>query len=119
MKVSLTLPGPILPVAPPAGNGSQFLDLVEQLTGAPLAADAWVEELQEPLEHKVKEERKEYEAAVAAGPAIPPGKEPELGMRVRLVHGDEVIADTAADGALAAACAKFKSWVRQQYFGEA
>ena len=67
---------------------------------------------------QVRSERREYEQAVAAGPAIPPGQEPDLGMRVRLVHGDEVIADTATDGGLAAACAKFKAFVRRTCFGE-
>lgn len=44
------------------------------------------------------------------------GEEPDLGMRVQLVHGDEVIADSSTAGGLAAACATFKSWVRQEYF---
>ncbi len=35
----------------------------------------------------LKEEQADYEAAVAAGPAIPPGQEADLGMRVVLVHG--------------------------------
>jgi hypothetical protein len=30
------------------------------------------------------------QTAVAAGPAIKPGQDADLGMRVRLVHGDEV-----------------------------
>ena len=30
-----------------------FLELVQQLTGSPLRADAWVRELEEPLEKKV------------------------------------------------------------------
>ena len=38
---------------------------------------------------------------------------------VLLVHGDEVLADSEADGGQAAANAKFKRWVRQHYFGEA
>jgi hypothetical protein len=37
-------------------------------------------------------------------------------MRVRLVHGDEVISDSDTDGGFQGACAKFKAWVRQQYF---
>lgn len=32
-------------------------------------------------------------------------------MRVVLVHGDEVIADSDGDGGLVAACSKFKTWV--------
>lgn len=36
------------------------------------------------------------------------GEDPDLGMRVQLVHGDEVIADSESAGGLAAACATFK-----------
>ena len=40
-------------------------------------------------------------------------------MRVQLVHGDEVIADSEQAGGLAAACATFKAWVRAHYFQDA
>ena len=40
-------------------------------------------------------------------------------MRVQLVHGDEVIADSEKAGGLAAACATFKGWVRKEYFEDA
>ena len=66
----------------------------------------------------MEEERHAYKAAAAAGPKFPPGSEPDLGMRVILVHGDDVIADSQEDGSLQAACAKFKQWVRKTYFGE-
>jgi hypothetical protein len=33
-----------------AGNSEMFLDLVKNLTGAPLTGDAWVKELEEDLE---------------------------------------------------------------------
>ena len=36
------------------------------------------------------------------------GEEPDLGMRVQLVHGDETIADSEEAGGLAAACDKFQ-----------
>ncbi|KAG2489329.1 hypothetical protein HYH03_012161 [Edaphochlamys debaryana] len=92
------------------GNGAAFLDLVAQVTGKPLAADDWVHDLQRPLEAVLKEEEADYKAAIAAGPAIKPGQPFDLGMRVRLVHGDELISDSA-EGGLAAACDKFKAWV--------
>jgi len=38
------------------------------------------------------------------------------GMRVRLVHGDELISDSADAGGLAGACQKFKEWVGATYF---
>jgi hypothetical protein len=37
-------------------------------------------------------------------------------MTIRLVDGDEVIADSAADGGIDASCAKFKAWVQQKFF---
>lgn len=49
----------------------------------------------------------------------PPGSQPDLNMTIRLVDGDEVIADSAADGGIDAACAKFKAWVRQKFFAAA
>ena len=64
------------------------------------------------------EERREYAEAAAAGPALAPGQEPDLGMRVILVHGDETIGDSEAHGGLAPALAKFKAWVRLTYFCE-
>ena len=36
---------------------------------------------------RVAEERRGYYEAAAAGPALAPGQEPDLGMRVILVHG--------------------------------
>ena len=104
------------------GNGAAFLDLVQSLTGAPLTGDAWVASLSEDLEALVKSERAEYDAALREGPALPAGGGADLGMRVVLVHGAEVIADSGpaggADAAqrFAAATAAFKAWVRRTYF---
>ena len=50
----------------------------------------------------------------AAGPAIPPGQEPDLGMRVLLVDGDETIADSA-QGGLAKASGEFKAWIAKKW----
>ena len=36
------------------GNTEPFLGLVQRLTGAPLSADAWVAQLQRPLEERCK-----------------------------------------------------------------
>uniref|UniRef100_A0A0G4GAJ1 Peptidase M3A/M3B catalytic domain-containing protein n=1 Tax=Chromera velia CCMP2878 TaxID=1169474 RepID=A0A0G4GAJ1_9ALVE len=96
------------------GNSSMFLDLVEKLTGSPLKADAWVKELNTPTEDMVKEEAEEYKKALVKGPAIAPGSEVDLKMRVLLVHGDEVIADSKEAG-LAKACGKFRQWVEEKF----
>lgn len=44
----------------------------------------------------------------APNPSIAPGGAVEMGMVVRLVHGDDVIADSREDGGFGGACAKFK-----------
>jgi hypothetical protein len=64
---------------------------------------------------QLEEEKKDYAEAVKAGPKYGPGEEVELGMQVVLVHGDEVIADSAVDGSFQAACKKFKGWVQKAY----
>lgn len=98
------------------GNSAMFLDLVKELTGGPLVADAWVERLRRPLGELLQEEEREYARAVEEGPGIKPGAPFDIGMVVRLVHGDDVIADSRTDGGFEGACAKFKEWVRAQYF---
>eukprot|EP01062_Namystynia_karyoxenos_P061548 TRINITY_DN538_c0_g2_i1.p1 TRINITY_DN538_c0_g2~~TRINITY_DN538_c0_g2_i1.p1 ORF type:complete len:649 (+),score=207.80 TRINITY_DN538_c0_g2_i1:75-1949(+) len=98
-----------------AGNSAPFLDLVQQLTGKPLSADAWVESLQEPLDIRLAHEKADYDAAVKAGPKFERGTSVDLGVLLRFLHGDEVIADSAADGGLAAACRKFKEWIPKAF----
>ena len=95
------------------GNSVMFLDLVQQLTGKPLRADAWVEELAQDVETVVAEERKEYDAAIKAGPKIKAGTAVDLDMRILLVHGDEVVADSSEPGGLPAACAKYEGWLKK------
>lgn len=46
------------------GNGVQFLDLVESMTGAPLTGKAWVAALREPLEDKVASEKNAFKAGL-------------------------------------------------------
>jgi hypothetical protein len=92
------------------GNRAQFLDLVQTLTGAPLTASAWVEQLNTPSEEVVRTERVAYNQALQAGPAIRSGSEVDLDMRVLLVHGDEVIADSQTSG-LHQACEEYKKWL--------
>jgi hypothetical protein len=50
------------------GNGSMFLDLVQQLTGKALAADAWVAKLQLPTDQLLAKQEQDYQVAVKAGP---------------------------------------------------
>ena len=101
------------------GAAAAFPDLVRNVTGADLSAAAWVAELTRPLESVVAEETAAYEAGVAAGPRIPPGAPVDLGMRVQLVHGDELIADSATDGGFVGADAKFRAWLEGGGGGQA
>lgn len=92
------------------GNSSKFLDLVEELTGSPLSANAWVSKLQTSVEDVKRSEKIAYDEAVAQGPKFPSGASVDLQMRVLLVHGDAVIADSD-NGGLASACAVYKQWI--------
>ncbi|KAJ3271678.1 hypothetical protein HDV01_006457 [Terramyces sp. JEL0728] len=97
-----------------SGNSENFLDLVQGLTKKPLSGDAWIEALNEDVEHHIKSEKAEYEKAVKVGPKYKAGDSVDLKMRVRLVHGDLVIADSATESkGLAGACAVYKTWVAQ------
>ena len=53
-------------------------------------------------------------AVVRLGRAIAPGDEPAIDARVRFVHGDLVIADSAAGG-FAAAEAAFRAWLAAEF----
>lgn len=57
------------------GNGAAFLDLVQQLTGEALTADAWVSKLKESVSSVVQQEDKDYQEAVQKGPKIKPGEQ--------------------------------------------
>ena len=85
---------------------------------SPTLSPPAVHALQTPLKQRLEEEEKEYKEAVAAGPAIPPGQEPDLDMRVVLVHGDATLADSA-EGGLAQACKVYKDWLRKTYYATA
>lgn len=95
------------------GNAEMFFDLVENLTGKPLTGDAWVKDLEEDIESKVKSEMADYEQAVKlANPRD--GGEVDLGMTMRLVDGDEVIAESGSGTSLLQACEKFEKYVRDR-----
>ena len=85
--------------------------MIENMTGKPLGAQAWVDDLNRPVESYVASEKKIYEAALSAGPKYKPGDSVDLDMTVRFVHGDLVISDSAKDGGLLQACKIFKEFV--------
>ena len=99
------------------GNGDAFLDLVQRLTGKALGSDAWVAELEEDLEAKVVREKADYEAAVAAGPAVPVDASEvaaALDMQMVLVHGDTLISSSERDG-WEGSLAKFKTFIAETF----
>lgn len=94
------------------GNSEQFMTLVQGLTGKPLSGDAWVEKLEASTASILARERQEYASAVMNGPKFSPGEAIDLEMRIKLVHGDAVVADTAEAGSLAGACDQYKRWLK-------
>lgn len=95
------------------GNSRPFLEIVKELTGKDLTGDAWIAVLDESAEAKVERERKEYNEALAKGPAPLAGSLDDiLKMNVRFVDGDEVISDSAtAEGGILGACQVFETFV--------
>uniref|UniRef100_A0A7S4G0I0 Peptidase M3A/M3B catalytic domain-containing protein n=1 Tax=Eutreptiella gymnastica TaxID=73025 RepID=A0A7S4G0I0_9EUGL len=98
-----------------AGNSAMYLDLVEGLTGAPLTGAAWIAHLNADLEGLLKDERQDYDAAVAAR-AEPTAADVDLDMRVIVADGNERIADSKAMGGFLPACEAFKTYVRGRFF---
>lgn len=98
------------------GNSEQFLSLVETCTGSALTGDAWISELKQDLDDLLKEEKEAYDKARAECEAKRSADEDiDLDMRIRIVDGDKVLADTAEDGSFLATCAKFENYVRNRY----
>lgn len=101
------------------GNTVPYLKMVERVTGEPLSAEAWVEELEQPLEEVLKLEKADYVAALRAGPRFAkgdPAVERKLDVRVEMVHGALTIGDSGTDGGLGPAMGKFAKFVRDTYF---
>jgi len=95
------------------GNSEAFLDLVARLTGAPLTGDAWVAMLEQDVEELLAEERAAYDAAAAAKAASTACPSVDLDMRIKIVDGDAIIADTDEHaGDFLRTCAQFEEFVR-------
>lgn len=105
-----------------SGNTVPYLELVEKVTGKPLAADAWVSVLEEPLEEKLAKDKVAFEEGVARGPKFASLEKKEgdsssldLGARIVVVHGDDKVADSGVDGGLAGADAAFRAWIEKNW----
>mmetsp|Transcript_25377 Transcript_25377/g.70623 ORF Transcript_25377/g.70623 Transcript_25377/m.70623 type:complete len:640 (+) Transcript_25377:65-1984(+) len=97
------------------GNAEMFFDLVERLTGKPLTGDAWVKVLEESIESRMESEKAAYESAVAK-PNPREGGEVDLGMRMRLADGDELIAESGGPSGTGflEACELFRKYVAKR-----
>ena len=99
------------------GNSEPFLGLVEALTGSALSGDAWVAALKQDVDSLLAEEKVAYDKASAdklkaAGAAC---TDVDLNMRIKIVDGDEIIADTAVDGGFLATCSKFEAYIGKRF----
>ena len=102
------------------GNSEPFLSLVENLTGSPLTGDAWVNELKQSVDDVLTDEKKKYESkrAECVDSSITSKDDIDLDMRIRIVDGDEVLADTAKEGSFLATCKVFEEYVKKRYAKE-
>ena len=93
------------------GNSENFLDLVEKLTGKPLTGDPWIASLKTDVDALVADEKRDYDAfvkPVADGPV-------NLDMVMKIVDGDELIADSEAEGGFLAACTAFERYLATRF----
>ena len=71
--------------------------------------------LRQDVDELLAEEKLAYDAMVRACAAAPPSDSIELDMRIKIIDGDTVIADTAQDGGFLGTCAKFEAYVRARF----
>lgn len=96
------------------GNSEPFLELVKNLTGAPLTGEAWIKRLRTPLETMVSGEKKDYEEVLAT--STPDDTEVDLKMHVQIVDGDELIADSAREGGFLPMCKTFSDYIQDRFY---
>jgi hypothetical protein len=97
------------------GNSQPFLSLVEKLTGAPLTGQAMANELKRSVEDVLKDEKAKYDSRRAECADSSLEKDIDLDMRIRIVDGDEVIADTSKEGSFIAACKVFEGYIQNRF----
>jgi hypothetical protein len=95
------------------GNSRTFLDLVKDLTGKELSGDAWVAELKQSVESRIKSEKEEYEKAVVKA-STASDESIDLNMTVRFVDGDKVISDSSGGVGVIGACKQFEAFVNER-----
>jgi hypothetical protein len=93
------------------GNSRPFLSYVQALTGRPFSADDAAARVDRPLEEALAEAR----ADIERGRATPASEEPvRLEGAIRMVHGDEVVAEMEQDGSFEEMAAAYGAWIRAQ-----
>mmetsp|Transcript_38748 Transcript_38748/g.43422 ORF Transcript_38748/g.43422 Transcript_38748/m.43422 type:complete len:676 (+) Transcript_38748:59-2086(+) len=97
------------------GNSEPFLSLVKDCTGSALTGDAWIAVLNQDLDDLLTEEKEAYQKARAEYENSTPSEHVDLDMRIRIVDGDSILADTREDGSFLATCNKFEKYVRERY----
>ncbi|HKQ69258.1 MAG TPA: M3 family metallopeptidase [Polyangiaceae bacterium] len=91
------------------GNSRTFLDLVQDLTGAPFSAQALVRE----ANREVEEALEQADRALDLEKEIPRIDQPiDLGARIALIHGDERIADNFGGEAFGELEERFGDWLK-------
>jgi len=91
------------------GNSRGFLELVEELTGQPLSAEALVAEVSRDVEEAKERTRETVRRAEKMVPSPDP---PDLDIRLRVIHGAETVVEETTDPLQAAAA--FRTWLRER-----
>jgi oligoendopeptidase F len=90
------------------GGARPALELIEELTGKPLSADALVRQATRSVDEGIERAKRKIERL----PEIPAFEEtPDLDMRLRIVHGDEVVVEEGTP--YEEAVAQFRAWVQK------
>jgi len=91
------------------GNSRGFLDLVREMTGHPFSADAIVAEASMSTEDAVRRARERVDAM----PEPPARGEPDLDLRLSVIHGAELVVPEGASPLEAAET--FRSWILERW----
>ncbi len=92
------------------GNSRTFLEMIEDLTGEPFSARAFVDAVNMPAGELFAEARRK----IAEEPGVPRHQGPvDLDAVITVVHGDRRIASTADGGGFEALSAGFAGWIRE------
>lgn len=92
------------------GSSRPFLELIEAHTGAPLSADALVEQATRSVGDAIDRSRR----AIDRLTEIPAFEgTPDLDMRLRIVHGEEIVVE--ADTSIEEAVTRYADWVSTRW----